>query len=356
MKQEQWLSGACIIILGLAGGSVAAAQRILTVDNNGGPHADFTDLQAAMDVAVDGDIYHVLGSTTGYGDVLITRQVHLYGPGYNLARVYTEGYQSFYEATLGDVTIRPTLASSPAGSTVSGFKARFITINAADVTVDRNMLTGGILIDPISLDGGLSLIQPHRARVLRNYAASITDSNNSGALHHFIANNIFYGSSGGSLNNATFLHNYGSWLFRPTFRNCTVENNLLGSAASGSVNNQIRHNFFAMSEPDIQTAPTFFSQNVLVANTWDMRFGTAVDEFAALTTNSGAFDEAFQLAGDSLARGAGVAGVDLGPFAGPFPYQISGAPPLPRVIITVPGPLVVSPSSDLEIPITVILE
>lgn len=343
---------AVFAVVAFAGHVAAQESRVFTVDNTGGPHADFTDLQEAMDAAEDGDIFHVLGSPISYGDVTVTRQVHLFGPGYNLARVHTEGYQSFYEAHLSKVTIRPTPTTTPAGSTISGFKTGDVSIEASDVTLDRNSSTR--ITIGVFQSNGVVLEQPHRARITRNFTDGIgmnTFRNNS--LNHLISNNII-GVAGGAvadIRHAIFRHNY-SMQTSPTFENSVIQNNILRGVHSDSINNMFESNFFAVSQP---SGNDFLSQNTFSENTWDLSSG-AVNQFNALTVNTGAFDEAFKLAENSIAKGAGIDGVDLGPFDGPFPYQISGVPSLPRVKIMAPGPFTVSPDSDLTIPVKIKLD
>src|SRR5690606_23824827 len=155
-----------------AGVLAADVPRVFTVDNTGGPHADFTDLQAAVNAAQDGDIFHVLGSPVPYGNLTVTRRVHLFGPGYNLARVYTEGYQDFHEATLNAVQFDPTPTSSAAGSTISGFRTGSIQVAVSDVTIQRNR-TGSISLTHRK-ENNIILEQPHRVRILQNHAFLIS--------------------------------------------------------------------------------------------------------------------------------------------------------------------------------------
>lgn len=336
----------------ISGILAADTPRVFTVDNTGGPHAHFTDLQVAVDAALDGDILHVLGSPILYGNVIITRRVHLFGPGYNLARVYTEGYQDFHEATLGTVQFEPSLTSSAAGSTLSGFRTGGISIAVSDVTIQRNR-TGAISVHTVFVDAQI-IEQPHRARILQNYAFMLSATAPQ-ATGHLIANNIFT-STGSSavISNGTVRHNFmtrGSSNV-PYFQNCVVENNFLGGVHRNSRNSLLRNNLIETAMPDSVFFPDFYSENSLIDNQWTLQTD---DVWPTLITGSGAFDEAYQLAETSLAKGAGFGGVDVGPYAGPFPYEISGVPPMPRVKIMAPGPFTASPNSDLTIPVKIVL-
>ncbi len=333
--------------------SLAADEpRVFTVDNTGGPHADFTDLQEAMDAAEDGDIFHVLGSPIHYGGITVTRQVHLFGPGYNLARVHEEGYQNFHEATLGqvDFTAREeevgdtTVTFSSANSSISGLRTGRITIRTSDVTVQHNYVTGGpIRSETISVDG--VVFRAHRAHVRQNFVTGLMAGtggiqlDDANALGSMILNNITRNEI--LANNAVVRNNITGRTSR--FQNSTVENNIINALSVSTRESQLNNNLFFQERPDDND---FLAENFVADNQWN------VDE-SLVFTETGAFDEQYELAENSPGREAGVGGVDVGPFDGPFPYEISGVPSLPRVKIMAPGPFLVSPNSDLTIPVKI---
>ena len=55
------------------------AQTTHIVNNNVGTEADFTDLQAAIDAAANGDIIHVQQSSTSYGDITLDKELTIIG-------------------------------------------------------------------------------------------------------------------------------------------------------------------------------------------------------------------------------------------------------------------------------------
>lgn len=350
-----------LAVITTTGALAADEPRVFTVDNTGGPHADFIDLQEAMDAAQDGDIFHVLGSPYNYSNITVTRQVHLFGPGYNLARVHEEGYQKFYDARVGSVTFTADeeivdgalVRCSSAGSTISGLFTSRITVQVSDVTVQRNRaqeLWGGF----VDLPGG-DRLHSHRVRVMQNFFWGTSSRNNgiqlgdSNALGHIVVNNIVLSHRDESIRNAVVRNN----IFRSmsasdsNFHNSTVENNILGAVGSGSRQSIFNNNVVLSAKNELSS--DFLSENSFSENLWD------VDD-AFLFEESGAFDEQFKLAEFSLAREAGVDGIDAGAFDGPFPYEISGVPSLPRVKIMAPGPFTVSPNSDLTIPVKIKVE
>lgn len=70
---------AAVMLLGVT----LNAQNIITVDNNAGSGAMYTNLQTAIDNALPGDIIHVSGSPINYGTISIGKQLTIIGAGIN---------------------------------------------------------------------------------------------------------------------------------------------------------------------------------------------------------------------------------------------------------------------------------
>lgn len=58
-------------------------QTVRTVDNRNQSGAQFTDVQAAIDVSVSGDIIQVHPSSTAYGNITINKTLTIFGLGHN---------------------------------------------------------------------------------------------------------------------------------------------------------------------------------------------------------------------------------------------------------------------------------
>ncbi len=65
------------------------AQTTHIVNNNVGTAADFTDLQAAIDAATNGDIIHVQQSSTSYGNVTLNKELTIIGRSHSDANYRT---------------------------------------------------------------------------------------------------------------------------------------------------------------------------------------------------------------------------------------------------------------------------
>src|SRR5205814_159888 len=61
----------------------SAWATVTTVSNNANSPGQFTDLQAAIDAASNGDTLYVHGSPTTYGTITLNRSLTLIGTGYN---------------------------------------------------------------------------------------------------------------------------------------------------------------------------------------------------------------------------------------------------------------------------------
>ena len=354
--------GALLLLAGLvipALTVIADEPRVFVVDNNGGPHADFTDLQEAVDSAEDGDIVHVLGSGTDYGSLTITRRVHLFGPGYNLIAVAGEGYQDFLDAELGLVTFTAELVESDggeevrsaAGSTMTGFRTGSVLVRVPDVTIKKNNINlvrveaGAVTVD------GKNII-PHRMHVIQNFVRRSIQADGESWLDHVIVNNIVV-TTGATASDRTVVWNglVRNNFFRTSLslriHQSTLESNLVRSHLDNSSRNSlIRNNLISGEQPDDQG---FNEANQFSDNLWNVDFDTVF-------TETGAFDEQYQLAEESPAREAGYGGVDAGPYGGDTPYRVSGVSSLPRIRLLEAPPYIASPHSDLTIPIRIEVE
>lgn len=340
-----------------------ADPNVIVVDNDGGPHAHFTDLQEAVDAADDGDVVQVMGSPHFYGDIPVKRRVNIVGTGYNLGAVdWGDGYPDIAEARVGDITFTAGYEEvegveqmiTAARSTVSFLRFSRANVEVPDIAITHCWANSSIVLNDVSLDE--TVILPERTHVLQNYIHGRVYASGStarGATGHVIESNIIEAIGSGSqrqsgLNGAVVKNNVFTGPL-DTESSSTVENNILsqGFSESGS-GSLIRKNvIWINNEP---TNEEFLADNDLVDN-------QIVEDWSTLFTETGAFDEQYQLAEGSPAIGAGYQGVDAGAFGGDTPYQISGGgPPFPRVTLLVPPPFIVSPNNELTIPVRVEVE
>lgn len=84
------------------------------VNNNVGTDADFTDLQAAIDAATDGDIIHVQQSSTNYGNVTLDKELTIIG-------------RSHSDASYSSQVININLAEGSSNTTLKGLRISTIT-------------------------------------------------------------------------------------------------------------------------------------------------------------------------------------------------------------------------------------
>jgi hypothetical protein len=94
--------------------SFAIAQTTHIVNNNTGTDADFTNLQAAIDAAVDGDIIHIQQSSTSYGNITLDKELTLIGRSHSDAS---------YSSQVGTIN----LADGCSNSTIKGLQTGTIT-------------------------------------------------------------------------------------------------------------------------------------------------------------------------------------------------------------------------------------
>lgn len=218
--------------------SAAAHATVRTVSNSTNVPAQFTDLQAAINAAVNGDTLYVMGTGVQYPAITIDKQLTVIGTGY-----------------APPVPAQPTwissiyLYSNAGGSKLIGiYSDSYIYIYCNNVTVERSRVYG---LAP-QVTGLSNLVFRHNYVVVTNlqYPSSalfannivhsggyVTTSNSSNVL---ISNNLFIGYywyALASISNALITNNI-FWQSTPvysTVTNCTFLNNITYQTADNTI-------------------------------------------------------------------------------------------------------------------------
>jgi hypothetical protein len=311
---------------------VGHAQTIRRVNNTPGVTGlnVYSDLQVAHDAASANDILLVEGSSNLYGDLVVSKPLKIYGPGYFNA-TNTELNADGRIANVGYVQF--TTGSN--GSEISGvhgyggydFTGSIAVFGASNITITRCFIKFGVRISNANVGStqtvnvsGITLtrnymyansvaVNPNGAFTISNVIVSnnILDQNflcsgtGSQIQNWVVRYNTFVNSNGIALINAIFENNiiYGGNTTAPSFSNVTYSYNVsFGNHFSGGVSNQ---NNFSMTGQFLGT-------------------GTGISE-----------DEVYQIKGTSALKTAGSAGSEVGAYGGATPYIVSGVPPIPAV-------------------------
>jgi hypothetical protein len=349
-------------------------QNIINVNNTAaGVATDFTTLQEAVDSAQVGDIIYLYPSSTSYGNATIAKQVSIIGPGYDVAQNPSLEISTYTgNGILGNITFN----DGSQGSLITGCDFSYLEcIETANILVKRNFIT-----TKMECINSASIIfdSNYFARVSNTQAcsnacvdyANLYISNSSNVI---IKNNIFYAWSDYSGTNA----GCDPWNFGSS--NLRGFDNLIIDASSNSVirnnyfrdkcivnNSLIENNIFTLTEQyntacdfPINFSNTAIKNNILVdaqsniADPSNIQGVTEADIFKGWPTQgSESFDGRFQLKDNSPAIGAGVGGIDCGPFGGDDPYILSGIPFIP-VVYDINAPSTGTATGGLDVQIKV---
>lgn len=327
------------------------AQTIRRVNNNPGitgPNI-FTTIQAAHDAAVSGDIIYVEPSGMSYGNLVCTKRLTIVGVGYflNNQAVYLQADLS--PSTLGTLTFR----NGSQNSQVVGISASgSISIHTSNISILRCHLLGSSMNSSLSIatfDGtnhqNIDGIRIDQNWILRDLTFVPSNFNNTNfTIGNVVINNNFIfevirwapGVSIQGVNPTTLVSNV------------LIQNNYIGNTffvghtALHSPTNAVIQNNVLITE--FSTAQVTYT-NCTVLNNFsngsqllpggngNVNSVDIVDLFVGPHRLNGvpSRESFLQLRPNSFAAGAGVNGVDLGIFGGPFPYVNSGIPPYPIV-------------------------
>jgi hypothetical protein len=232
--------------------------------NNTGVSSPFTNLQTAINASLDGDIIIVEHSDISYGNVILNRNITIYGPGYYLQENWaTDSTQwDFRPATVGSITV----LNNASGATIQGVTIGSLVVEQCDsLEISRNKITGSVRLGTIGIAKNVLLTQnfiegssPILVEIINatSYMISnnyIKNTNNSAtnsilvtAGNGLVLNNLFLGSPDNVFKNSTVQNNYfeDSEIDVANSSNLTVTHNIgrsnfLSTSYGGILNNNI---------------------------------------------------------------------------------------------------------------------
>lgn len=282
------------------------AQNIITVSNDATFDADYSSISAAIANAGPNDLIYVHGTEDRYGNLTITKKVHLIGTGYFLEENNILQTTSPNAALLSSVTF----SNGSNGSIIEGFETSSIFLNDDNITVRRNRVLFSNSRIEVSADD---------CNIINNYFTFVQDGNSV------------------AVDNLQIIGNYISSgvYFDDLDDNVIVLNNVLGNGSSssgvGSVSGVYARN-------NIFTSPGSYSNSTLEFNIFrnsNPPLGTgnvgSVDMSTVFVDSSIDTDSDLQLINDPSNPAVINCDGGCGPSFGNFPYVLSGIPNIPQV-------------------------
>lgn len=304
----------------------SVSGKIWHVDSNPGNSADFTTVQAAHDAASPGDTLYIMGSGVPYGDLIMTKRLNLFGPGYFLAE-NPETQANISEARIGLTELK----KGSEGTLITGLYFYYptvlnskhqVTINASNIVFKRNRIYGLVnaaaSIFVTDTTGNVFIIQNYIQNdftgntayciLLQGQNTNIEIRNN---FIYITDNSLGYSITCPSTSSATITNNltHGYW----TLNYCVVTNNIMAGGYYSGGNNLITNNLCNSNQ--LPAGPN--KQFIAMSST--------------LFVAEGGSDAYYRIKNGSDGDNYGTDGTDVGPFGGWDPYVISGIPSLPTI-------------------------
>ena len=289
--------------------------EVWTVDSNPGNNAaDFTTAQAAHDGAAAGDTLYFSGSTVDYGELSLSKQLYIFGPGYFLNE------NDSTQANQTNAVLRVMeFHDGSEGSMISGCRIYACDIYVNNITIKRNYIyrrTGNSWA--IHIRDNADYIN-----ITQNY---ITPTNNGIG---FAGNN----------NNISLTNNYISFFnttciqSQTSCSNIIVENNIIVGRIY-LYNSTIANNIFRPNQYSTYTgnSSNIITNNICSAEQFDTTGNNQQNiDMATVFVGEGSTDGQWQIIEGGPADGNGTFGTDIGMFGGNKSYILSGIPKLPAI-------------------------
>ncbi|MCB1121837.1 MAG: hypothetical protein KJT03_09835 [Verrucomicrobiae bacterium] len=279
--------------------SLPLSAAIITVDNNPGSVAMFTDTAAAYNSAATDDIILVAGSTSNYSNINSYKRLTWIGVGYFLGPNGIPGLNT--NPAKFNITFKnDSTNGNSSGSTYIGIQGAINSdASANNLTIDK-CRSGGF---NWRFDGSVTITRCYIENVVQLFAANSSISNcivsdlrlevaNTTADYCNVVSKVSNVASSSISNTIFQVTNAGNWDGNASFSYCLNIGAGFLPDGGGNINNVLL-------------------AQVLVA--------------------SGSSDGYYQLSEGSLAAGAGLNMSDMGAFGGSSPYVLSGVPGIPRI-------------------------
>lgn len=315
--------------------AMIAQATIINVDNKPNrPSGYVSNLTLAINNASAGDTIYIYPSNTTYGNITITKKLHIFGFGYD----GTDGYNSKLGTIYLDTTSTPSSNSS--GTTIQGLRVSNVNCSKPNI---KNIVIAGNNISS-SINFGYYSTNCSGWVIKNNYIEGYILIYNSTSL--IISNNVFkgngYGIQTSNSSSVVILNNlFMQWSYFNNVQNATVSNNIFicnsNSYTGGNMNNNTFTNniSFCSSTSNTYTLPP-------TGNTGTGNKQNQNPIFVTGPTNSTYdYTKDYHLQSTSPGKNAGTDGTDIGPSGGTKPFVWGGAFSIPKVTqMTISNPII----------------
>lgn len=293
--------------------SLATAYR---VNGNAEISADFRTLQQAHDASSSGDTLYIEGFD-GIYSANLSKKLVLLGPGFftkNIPAIVNINFlNGSEESYMSGMTVRYN-------SALTGV----MRIEANNITIAYNLFPNG----RISIKAGVSGLIFIGNHFIGPNTPGITGTLNDALL----ANNIFF-SSISNPTNCTISNNIFRFIStKITFNSCEVFNNIFLNINGVDPSIELISSNFTnnLAENVISILETYHSDNLFTDDAENIFvYNPRVPDLDVPQNQSR--DGRWMLQENSIAKGAGLNGEDLGVFGGDTPYILSGKGGLPFI-------------------------
>lgn len=332
-----------IIYLGLLFVAQSIFAKVITVDNNTGTTANFTNLAEAITAAINGDTLYVHPSQNSYGSIALAKKLAIIGPGH-------------HPSTAGNVTLDDvTLKTGSSGSVISGLALKKIwaeqrtNTQVHDILIENNLFLS--LYTSAILGGGAGSYGNTDNWVIRgNVFPNLNNCGNCTAIsvdewsianttneNWFIYNNLFLIGNNHAFSNL----NASSIISNNTIIiAATNPNYYVFKGSSGSHGANISNNIFIVTHKDFTNIAancnncTFTNNLTYNPNATLAKLpGTgnidnkSPDFVQVPFSYAWSYDHDYNVSSSSAAYKAGTDGTDIGVYGGKaFRFNINGYP------------------------------
>ncbi len=308
-----------MFILMLLFGSYYAQATIITVSNNGGVPAQYTDAQTAINNAIAGDTLFVHASGLDYGDITINKQLTIIG----------EGYSGVSRTPFSHITFTANTAtgSSLVSLYIDGYIDESNGLQVNNITIEKCYLYRNGYTNNNNLREYFKIHSSGNNWVIRHCIVYETQlcTGYGVASGWVIANNWIDNVDINSTSHGTYSIN--------ALISATVENNIFTNVdycLINCTNTLVKNNIFVdvNGRVDLNSNVSNVQQNNLsnnsVAGTTNGNISNTSPLFVVNLASASLADVAtadLQLQANSLAKGAGVGGTDMGIHGGALPMS-----------------------------------